>query len=125
MADYFTHLSFMVTGSVEEQNLLVEMIKAADELAEEQDEVLLGVTADIDKDGVWIRDDYGHVEIELLCDTLSAWLEAIGSNKGIGIEWANTCNKPRLDAFGGGAAAVKAAGVEYYFTSKWLTEALL
>jgi predicted Rdx family selenoprotein len=123
MADYYTHLSFVVTGTAEEQERLVEMLDEANQLADESLEPNLGADYEIDADGVWIHDADGYVELELLSEVLANWLDEIGSTKSIGFEWANTCSKPRLDAFGGGAMVIRAfTATEWLSTSRWLQE---
>lgn len=42
----------------------------------------------------------------------------------LGFEWANTCSKPRLDSFGGGAALVTADEVVWFNPSRMLAEAI-
>lgn len=38
------------------------------------------------------------------------------------IEWSNCCGKPRIDAFGGGAAIIMAEEVRWMNTKQWIGE---
>jgi hypothetical protein len=35
-------------------------------------------------------------------------------------EWSHDCNKPRADAYGGGAAFITGTEIETFSTSEWL-----
>ena len=122
MADFYTQLSFEVLGSPEECDRLITLLELAEEPTEFDEATVLGAEYELTNNGVWIHDGAGWVEVDALCELLSDWLKETGASKSIGIEWANTCSKPRLDAFGGGAAVVRASGVTYCTTGQWLAE---
>lgn len=48
--------------------------------------------------------------------------QTVRLNETVGFEWADTCSKPRLDAFGGGAMFVTATEIRGMHTSRWLAE---
>lgn len=123
MADYYTHLSILVTGSEEELDHLIRMLNDAnDELDQEEEGSSMGVLYEKEKRGVWIHDDAGYVEIEPLCEAISSWLSHFNSPKYVTVEWAHTCSRPILDAYGGGAALIRAERVDYLSTAQWLRQ---
>ena len=68
-----------------------------------------GVNIDIDTSGktVVLSDDMdGTANPNGIKILLGAMLDHSGSNDVIGFQYADTCSRPRVDAFGGGAAAV-------------------
>lgn len=41
-------------------------------------------------------------------------------DQGFGLEWCNDCSRPRLDAYGGGAAWITATEIRTFSTGSWL-----
>jgi hypothetical protein len=127
MADYFTHFSCLLDvgtpeNAVRALELLGELLKNDDE-----DEPLYsGFLASIEPvpngTKIWIRDDdYGDVE------GVIEFVKRCGAKLGLtgrwGFQYANTCTKPRLDAFGGGAHVLDLATGEqlgWVGTDTWL-----
>jgi len=123
MADYYTQLSFVVKCTPEDRDSLLEMVEAENEKREEVGDCSLGANFDVDEEGVWIHDEDGYVEVEGVADVLQQWLILTDeTDLPIAFEWANTCSKPRLDAFGGGAALIRKEGVEFLSTSSWIDD---
>jgi hypothetical protein len=71
--------------------------------------------------GLWIYGDQSGTP-EDAATFVQAFLAKFRPDKAVGFEFANTCSKPRLDAFGGGAAFVTAEGAEFIHGSTWLAE---
>lgn len=123
MADYYTELSFIVECKQGDQALLLRMLAQENKRLEDAGEWGLSVAFEENEDGIWFHDDEGAVNIEALCDVLQLWLSEISDDtRSIGFEWANTCSKPRLDAFGGGAAFIRKDEVRFMNTGSWLHE---
>ena len=123
MADYYTNLSFMVECKQGDQALLLKMLNEDAVKRDETEEPGLGVCYKSEGNGIWFQDDAGYVEIEGLCDIFQSWLRAISDEtRSVGFEWANTCTKPRLDAFGGGAVFIRKDEVRWLNTGSWLHE---
>lgn len=51
-------------------------------------------------------------------------LKKFDHKSAVTIGWSNCCGKPRLDAFGGGAAIIMAEEVKWFNTSQWIDEQL-
>ena len=129
MADYFTHFSCLLdVGTPENAARALDLYANAPE-----DEHGLGFSDGFDlsiqSDGgaeLWIHDDCSGdpervIEFVLLCaeqcDLKGLW----------GFEYANTCSRPRLDAFGGGAHVIDLGArktIGWVSTNEWLVVAL-
>lgn len=107
MADYFTHFSCLIdVGSPEKAARALELfhdLRAADQHADEQGDVeavirfVLRLAEDLDLTGLW------------------------------GFQYALTCSRPRLDAFGGGAHIIDLGArksIGWTSTQEWLAAAL-
>ena len=131
MADYFTHLSCLLDVRTSANAARALEIFATAVLDDDVDHPLsYGVAVSVDEtEGgttLWICDeDSGDVECVIAFVLLCA---AEFDLKGLwGFEYANTCSRPRLDAYGGGAVVIdlgarKSAG--WISTNDWLAGAL-
>ena len=68
---------------------------------------------------LWISNDES-ANVNALSAVIQAALKKFKLNDRVGFEYAFTCSKPRLDAFGGGATIVTKDGFDYTSTSMWL-----
>ena len=75
-----------------------------------------------EKSGIWIHSDDGGTDAA--CHFVQHLLERFGIIEPVSFEWANTCNKPRLDAYGGGAAVITATDIKAISTSQWVFKRL-
>lgn len=57
-------------------------------------------------EGVWIHDDGGEADTNILIEVVRWLLAQDGAPEYVTFEWASTCTKPQLDSFHGGAAIV-------------------
>lgn len=71
---------------------------------------------------IWIHSDSGGEDAA--CHFVQHLLDKFGVTEAITFEWANTCTKPCLDAFGGGAVVITATDIKSMTTSQWLYEQL-
>src|SRR5208283_5389418 len=132
MADYFTQFSFVIPVTPEQGDWFAQVHALATELIEHAEDGearqniqgpqdLVSAVLDLagKRDGfpcievahdekagtVWVgSEDSGDVDYTV--DLVSAFLKRFGLDLVVGFEWANTCSKPRLDAFGGGAVVI-------------------
>ncbi len=63
-------------------------------------------------------DDSGN--IENCVSVIQAFLKKFRPDSFFSIQWADTCSRPRVGEFGGGAAFITANNVEYFSTSSWV-----
>jgi hypothetical protein len=70
--------------------------------------------------GVWLHSDNGG--IDAVCAFLQYLLEKFDPQARVAFEWSHDCNKPRIDAFGGGAALVTAKEIKTMNTADWLSQ---
>ena len=56
---------------------------------------------------LWLHEEEG-ADLECLAEFLQAFLKENRPDSHIDFEWANTCSKPRLNEFGGGALFITA-----------------
>lgn len=130
MADYLTRFSLMIPATTEaERTWAAELV---DGIARDDDDLppviksVFGEDVDgiyfqleLQDDGLWVHsDDTGSVDqVVVLVQHFLARFRPITA---IGFSWANTCSRPCLDSFGGGAAYVTATRVKHINTNVWL-----
>jgi hypothetical protein len=74
---------------------------------------------DKNESGIWIHSDSSGADAA--CDFVQHLLARFGIEEPVGFEWANTCSKPCLDAFGGGAVIITATEIRSWTSFAWLT----
>lgn len=141
MADYYSLFSFMIpTKDEKERDWLGVMAQAledayTEEAVDKLPDELVAVLTDygqpvddvyppswqIDDEGLWMHNDEscGHEFAALISQ---AYLREFHPEGSLGFEIANTCSKPRLDAFGGVACFITADSIEWHSTNRWLDE---
>ncbi|WP_395698493.1 hypothetical protein [Methylocella sp.] len=129
MADYFTHFSCLLDVRTPEN--AARALELYNDQPEDESGLRLSDGFLLSLEGgsgteLWIYDDGSGdperaIEFVLLCaetfDLKGLW----------GFEYANTCSKPRLDAFGGGAHVIDLGNrksIGWVSTNEWLTAAL-
>lgn len=63
-------------------------------------------------------------DLDEVIDFAQSYLKECDPAGVVTIEWANTCDKMRPGSFGGGAAVVTAAAVQYMNTHEWIAQTL-
>ena len=62
---------------------------------------------------VWVgSEDSG--DVDYTADLVQAFLRRFELDLVVAFQWANTCSKPRLDAFGGGAAVISRRNMDWF-----------
>lgn len=135
MANYFTHFSFVIplgaaaAGWLDQlDNLLA--VGGPDEWPGDHEvfgsEFPWGLpTVEREAEGLWVHDDGGEADIETTLQFVRWVLGQPGSPDTVSFQWADTCSKPRLDAFSGGAALVGRNGYATIHTSSTTVDELL
>ncbi len=135
MADYFTNFSLIVPlpdeAAVQYALDLAEQafhIHMGDEMPDDFPASLRDVIEDwqFDTDsnepsngrGLWLRSSDGG--IDAVCAFIQHLLGRFSPEGHVTLEWANDCSKPRVDAFGGGAALITARKIKSISTGEWL-----
>lgn len=133
MADYFTNFSLLVPLPGEAaQNYALDLAQQAarihqgDESAGDfpmQDVVEdWQFETDVDSSpngwGLWLHSDYGGVDA--VCAFIQHLLQRFAPGDHVTLEWSHGCSKPRVDAFGGGAALITARKIKTINTGEWL-----
>lgn len=131
MADYFMHFSCLLDVGTQANAVRALDVYETAVLDGDPDHPLsYGFSLSIDETAggtvLWIRDE-GSGDPECVIAFVLLCAEAFDL-KGIwGFEYANTCSRPRLDAFGGGAHAIDLTArksIGWVSTNEWLTIAL-
>ncbi len=131
MADFFTHFSCLLDVRTPENaaraldlyNRMMEENAAEDPSSEA---FLLSIQPEHGGTQLWIRDDttgdpQAVIEFVLRC------AEEFGLTGRWGFQWANTCSRPRVNAFGGGAHVLdlgRRRTVAWIATNGWLDRTL-
>jgi hypothetical protein len=135
MADYFTNFSLIVTlPNKEAQDYALEIsclaarIQQGDEkeacfpaslVAAVEDWHFETVAESLpDHWGVWLHSSSGG--IDAVCAFIQHLLQKFEPQGHVGFEWSHDCSKPRVDAFGGGAAFITAHRIKFMNTGQWL-----
>ncbi len=137
MADYFTKFSVILSLPDEAaQTYALDLAQQAragqqgDELPEGFPKELADIIEDWNfeteadspakEHGVWLHSDYGGVEA--VCAFIQHLLLKFDPQRRVTFEWSHDCSKPRIDAYGGGAALITAQEIKTMSTSQWLAE---
>ena len=135
MADYFTNFSLQVrlpdeaaqTYALELHRQGVQLWQGDDvpadyptELREHHEDWCFEVEADVVEKhpGLWLHSENGG--IDAVCAFLQHLLQRFNLKEAVTFEWSHDCSKPRMDAYGGGAAIVTAQKIKTMSTSQWL-----
>ena len=131
MADYFTHFSCLLdVGTPANAARALDLYNALSEAGawEEppSDGFLLSIQPEHGGSALWMRDDVtGDPErVIQFVKRCAAEFQLTGR---WGFQYANTCSKPRLDGFGGGAHVLDlgAGGtIAWTYTDGWLASVL-
>ena len=137
MADYFTNFSLLLPfkDDTEQKYAFDLATKAAshrwqdsetpapDDLPAGFENVLEDWSFETDADGetnIWLHSSSGG--IEAVCVFLQHLLRKFNPGGRVEFEWSHDCSKPRLDAYGGGAAVITAHKITAMNTSEWLRQ---
>lgn len=132
MADYYTSFSCQLdAGSSENAKRaldLLTLLRAEDEASDEWQFSGFAVELKGDPDGsvLWIHDDH-HGEVENLIAFVLRLAEELDLSGLWGFTYADTCSRPQLDAFGGGAHVIdlgKRKSIGWISTREWLAAVL-
>jgi hypothetical protein len=135
MADYFTNFSLQLRLPDEAaQNYALELHRQgvqlwqgedvpADypaELREHHEDWCFEVEADVVEQhpGLWLHSSNGG--IDAVCAFIQHLLQKFNLPETVTFEWSHDCSKPRVDAYGGGAAVITARKIKTMSTCQWL-----
>ncbi|MBR7653639.1 MULTISPECIES: hypothetical protein [Brucella] len=131
MADYFTHFSCLLdVGTPDNAARALDLYnQLSEEGASEEppsDGFLLSIQPEHGGTKLWMRDDVTG-DPERLIQFVKRCAAEFGLTGRWGFQYANTCSKPRVDGFGGGAHVLDLATGETVactYTDGWLAELL-
>ena len=108
MANNYTYSSSLIEIPKDKHDQARAIIaRVTQECEDDPDTGYAGFSAVLEDKGVWLRDTGESFIIEQGAALVEALVEEL-SLPGIHVvSWANTCDKPRIDEFGGGAFAVQ------------------
>lgn len=131
MADYFTHFSCLLdVGTPQNAARALDLYNALSEAgaAEEppSEGFLVSIQPEHGGSQLWLRDDVSG-DPERLIQFVKLCAAEFGLKGRWGFQYANTCSRPRLNAFGGGTHILDLGTGEtvgWIDTDGWLTTAL-
>ena len=131
MADYFTHFSCLLdVGTPENAARALDLYNrlSEDGASEEppSEGFLLSIQPEHGGSQLWMRDDVTG-DPERLIHFVNRCAAEFGLKGRWGFQYANTCSKPRLDGFGGGAHVLDLASgetVDWIHTDGWLAQTI-
>lgn len=127
MADYFTHFSFTLERVTAEEAAwaLAEVAKAENPEDPEEIEPLGFDLIDEPRPGgrlLWIRSGDGGEGSGNPANAayfVQQFLKRWRPEEAASFNWCNSCSKPRLDAYSGGAFIITARKIRALYTSVW------
>lgn len=132
MADYFTHFSCLIdVGSLEKAARALALfhdLRAADQDADDPEVSGFTLLHQDAPEGstLWIHDD-DHGDVDAVIRFVLRLAEDLDLTGLWGFQYALTCSRPRLDAFGGGAHGIDLGArksIGWTSTQEWLAAAL-
>ncbi|MFG1305196.1 hypothetical protein V5F34_13820 [Xanthobacter autotrophicus] len=131
MADYFTHFSCLLdVGTPDNAARALDLYNAlsAEGASEDppSDGFLLSIEPEHGGTQLWMRDDTTG-DPERLIEFVKRCATEFSLRGLWGFQYANTCSRPRINAFGGGAHVLNLATratVAWTYTNGWLAEVL-
>ncbi|MEZ5801952.1 MAG: hypothetical protein R3E51_00615 [Rhizobiaceae bacterium] len=131
MADYFTHFSCLLdVGTPENAARALDLYNRLSGAGVSEEPPSEGFRLSIQPEHggtqLWMRDDVTG-DPERLIQFVKRCAAEFGLTGRWGFQYANTCSKPRLDGFGGGAHVLDLATgetVDWIYTDGWLDQTL-
>ena len=138
MADYFTKFSLVVPLPNEAaQQYALALAETAGTAIMQDDPLLDDFPADLREViedwrfetrassspndwSLWLYSQDGGVDA--VCAFIQHLLQKFDPQGHVTFEWSNDCSKPRVDAYGGGAALITAQEIKTMNTGQWLQE---
>ncbi len=146
MADYYTQFSFILRLDEQQRDrafALLQRLEQAmgitsdlddpihpvkDELTAQAVELAdgmgdwLGFSVEVEKQGLWIWEGGESGSPDNAAAFVQAVLRMLELDEIVTFGWGDTCSKPRLDGFGGGAVAITRHTTEWTNTSAWMEQ---
>lgn len=132
MADYFTHFSCLLDVGTPDKAAralgLFQGLREADQDADEPEIASFDIVRQDAPEGssLWIHDDE-HGDVDAVIRFVLRLAEDLDLTGLWGFQYALTCSRPRLDAFGGGAHVIDLGArksVGWTSSQEWLAAAL-
>jgi hypothetical protein len=132
MADYFTHFSCLIDVGTPDKAAralaLFEELRAADQDADDPEVAGFDLVRQDAPEGstLWIHDD-DNGDVEAVIRFVLRLADELDLTGLWGFQYALTCSRPRLDAFGGGAHVIDLGArtsVGWMSSQEWLAAAL-
>ncbi|AWV22972.1 Hypothetical protein HVPorG_02181a [Roseomonas mucosa] len=131
MADYFTHFSCLLdVGTPENAARALDLYNRLSEASASEEPpsegFLLSIQPEHGGTQLWMREDVTG-DPERLIQFVKRCAAEFRLSGRWGFQYANTCSKPRLDGFGGGAHVLDLATgetLDWIYTDGWLDQTL-
>ena len=131
MADYFTHFSCLLdVGTPENAARALDLYNTLSAEGASEDPpsegFLLSIQPEHGGSQLWMRDDISG-DPERLIQFVKICAAEFSLTGHWGFQYANTCSRPRLDGFGGGAHVLDlttGGTVAWTYTDGWLAQVL-
>lgn len=132
MADYFTHFSCLIdVGTADKAARALALFHELSEAEQDADDpefagLMLSRQDAPEGSTLWIHDD-DHGDVEAVIRFVLLLADELDLTGLWGFDYALTCSRPRLDAFGGGAHVIDLGArksIGWTSTQEWLAAAL-
>lgn len=112
---------YLEPHQIEPAKLIVARVTKEIEEDDEDDCGCLGVEVAFEDEGIWFSHEES-INVDNLAVLVQALLDELEIDEPFVFSWANTCSKPRLDEFDGGACALKRGQPAYWVNAVWLAQ---
>jgi hypothetical protein len=124
MADYYTNFSTLIKDLTSEEcewwrNYLIERER---EKLKEPDNYWIVCELEPRDFDAWLYSE-GSCDIEKTAELIQRFLSANRPNSCHSFEWADYCNKPRIDSFSGGGCFITAKKLQFFSPYKEIMKA--
>jgi len=128
LANNYTSFSALIpTKTVEERDFVYSFIgskEPPDPLPDDWDDMQEYAACEVltqDDGSIWIHGEESG-DLDRIADAVSEWQLKFDIQEPWSLQWADTCSKPRLDEFGGGAVFIHKGEIEFMSTYSWVAE---
>jgi hypothetical protein len=131
MADYYTYFSLILPLKPEQRDYALQLVNQALAHCDTAEPLPAGFPAELaaareewtfetksTPEGLWLHSQYGGQESAGMF--IQHLLQRFKFAPFVSFEWSHDCSKPRVDAYGGGAAFITAKKIKIFSTAAWL-----
>ncbi len=122
MSNHYVEASFCIDNLTEDELAWWKkegLRKCPEDMDPEDMEIPISSNWVIEDNSIWFSHDES-IDIDAAASVIQRFFKDARLNGCCGFTWSETCSKPRLDSFGGGACFITAMDIEWNSPHTWL-----